>query len=146
MAEQFSDEYRAYMQSDKAAALQNGHQWDIGDWIYWYSPADLDKWRTEKEIVCLTIDDVQDMEVIDGNYWWLPTLFQLIRMIEGSGYFDGSEAARTFEIIGPSWDFPDWYIGDQEGIVYYTDKDLMLAAAQMAVRAIEEDGLKWLHL
>ena len=138
MTEQFSQEYKAFMQSDEAKGLQALWVPAAGDWV-------LLTHRGEGVPNCLgTMDDRKDWvdwarEALKyRDVTWLPTLFQLIRVIEGAGYdwkLQGSMRRKGTRVYSMS--------AEQDGpdILDYLseiDKDLVLAAAQLAVRAVEE--------
>ena len=142
--QQFTPEYIAYMQSDEAKALQDDCEIVIGSHIV----ADDGGVAVVTDVHCILPEPAEFVAVHMQNgmafggcvddVTWLPTLFQLIRVIEGTGYYDGSDVDRVFMITGPSEDDPTWCVGDFDGNSYYADKDLMLCAAKIAVRAVEE--------
>ena len=118
MGEQFSPDYIEYMQSDEAKRLQQGREFGIGDW---YIPRPD---RPEPQL----IKNRLDMSCRDVRWIKLFTLFQLIRVIEGAGWRWQRDMDEKWLIV--------------KGAEYYRaegwkDGD-MLAAAQLAVRAVEE--------
>jgi len=117
MDEQFSQEYIAFMQ--KAEGLQALWVPEVGDRCVdtrWSMVPDLVRSR-------LDVASVQQEGIV-----WLPSLFQLIRVIEGAGW----EWRRL------AGQFMGWPRNStiQEPIGF-DDKDLMLGFAQLAVRAVE---------
>ena len=140
MTEQFSQEYIAYILSDEAKVLQKLWVPAAGDWI-------LLTHRGEQEVNCLgTMDDRKDWaewarEALKyRDMTWLPTLFQLIGVIEGrwprvemgSYLLDGVRHHWMRGLEMP----PKTSVG--RPIVRETD--IMLAAAQLAVRAVEGEA------
>ena len=135
MTEQFSQEYIAFMQSDEAKALQalwEPKQWDV-------------VWDEETEsigtllsvsgpIVFVNFRDTDGgwLRNVNKEVVWLPMLFQLLGVIEGAGVH--------LQIIAPRRDYPGddtWVVaGDRVGQSSF-DKDLMLAAAKLAVKVVE---------
>ena len=125
--QQFSKEYIAFMQSDEAKALQKGREFGIGDW---YIPRPE---RPEPQL----IKNRLDMSCRDVRWIKLFTLFQLIRVIEGAGWrvsmrspVHGVPGRDRWMVMGtpPS--------GSARAEIH--NDDLLLAAAQLAVRAVED--------
>ena len=125
MTEQFSQEYIAFIR--KAKVLQTLWVPAAGDWV-------LLTHRGKQEVNCLgTMDDSRDWvewakEALEYRHIvWLPTLFQLTRVIEGAGW----EWQRTIDGRWLIKTCSDYYTVSAKG-------DDLLAAAQLAVRAVEE--------
>ena len=141
MTDQFSQEYIDYIL--KAKALQALWEPAVGDWVYGSRYERrmhmVIESRTEHEVEVVTgvgCDGVQTPKTYRNHdgVLWLPTLFQLIRVIEGARYwwrwrlaYDGEKRYEMrigkLKGHGQAWDS--------------ADDDLMLAAAQLAVRAVE---------
>jgi len=100
--------------------------WRI-DW-FWLSPDWGLEW--DDSAISETVGGKNDAKV------WLPTLWQLVKMIEGTGYRVGFstdyESATRLEYLY-------WLSAQCAGLPYVDAKstDLMLAAAKLAVRAVE---------
>ena len=78
------------------------------------------------------------MSCRDVRWIKLFTLFQLIRVIEGAGWgllIDGTAFRREWKRYGIQM----YWRGDEPARdrIFIDDDDLMLAAAQLAVRAVE---------
>ena len=125
--QQFSEEYIDYMQSDEAKALRALWVPAVGDWV-------ADKWphKTYVELIgespCdFTVGDISEPPH-NVESFWLPTLFQLIRVIEGAGW----EWRRSGEnLLG-------WPRKRPSKLAVFDHKDLLLAAAQLAVRVVAD--------
>jgi len=139
MDEQFSPEYIAFMRG--AGALQALWVPKAGDWAW----ADEDIkavllvniWPPQRKGGLATIEAAVygeelgpcSYEFIEGEITWLPSLFQLIRVIEGAGY--------TWERLTEEWN-----LYRNRRLVFSLDTTCptigdMLAAARLAVRAVE---------
>ena len=55
----------------------------VGDWVHWVDRADLEKWSTDEAVMVLDEDDIEDgVENFGGDVTWLPTLSDLVNLIE----------------------------------------------------------------
>ena len=129
MDEQFSQAYKDFMLSDEAKGLQPPNEWSPGDYVYWDGDVHL---------VVATDPGVDSIDLIRlyraGNPSWrirwerrhkwtrLPTLWQLLRIIEGAGWA------------------PELILYQLSRGKYESMDDLMLAAAKLAARAGEGKG------
>ena len=138
---QFTPEYIAYMQSDEAKALQALWKPAVGDWVYGSRYERrmhmVIESRTEHEVEVVTgvgCDGVQTPKTYRNHdgVLWLPTLFQLIRVIEGAT--DQWSIERYPSTVSDNLQV--WIRGI--GFSAVPGSDLLLAAAQLAVRAVEE--------
>ena len=169
--QQFTPEYIAYMQSDEAKALQALWVPAVCDWCVatdkvaaqglgyvarWQVPDDSGSHRTTW-VVVVTPDSGTgyisggSQARIRENFVWLPTLFQLIRVIEGAGYVwerrvasstigDKCSPSGGLMLVPKRW---AWFAFRAEEIklplkAEEEDGQTLLAAAQLAVRAVEE--------
>ena len=117
MDEQFSREYIAFMLSDEAKVLRE--KWE---------PKEGDRFAMGDSYIGLVSHSWG--RICTGTAW-LPSLFQLIRIIESAGY--------TWERLTE-----EWRLYRNHRLVFslgttYTIGD-MLAAAQLAARAVEGKG------
>ena len=130
--QQFTPEYIAFMQSDEAKALQDDCEIVIGSHIV----ADDGGVAVVTDVHCILPEPAEFVAVHMQNgmafggcvddVTWLPTLFQLIRVIEEAGWgwqrtIDGRWLIKTCS---------DYYTVSAKG-------DDVFAAAQLAVRAVE---------
>jgi len=113
MDEQFSQEYIAFMLSDEAKVLRE--KWE---------PKEGDRFAMGDSYIGLVSHSWG--RICTGTVW-LPSLFQLIRIIEGAGW-----EWRRFGGLFLGWPHKP---PTQEPIGF-DDKDIMLAAAQLAARAV----------
>ena len=133
MTEQFSQEYIEFMQSDEAKVLQAGHElkcWDFFVWegeIYVVTGLGCDGIYAAKADGRGKASWLNAEEDLSGRELWLPILSQLIGVIEGAGW-----EWRRFAGLFLGWPHKP----PIEEPVGFDDKDIMLAAAQLAVRAI----------
>ena len=139
MDEQFSQAYKDFILSDEAKGLQPPNEWSPGDYVYWDGDVHL---------VVATDPGVDSIDLIRlyraGNPSWrirwerrhkwtrLPTLWQLLRIIEGAGW-----EWRKFAGLVYGWPIDPNAKINAEYPVSFDDKDLMLAAAKVAARAVE---------
>ena len=133
MTEQFSQEYIAYILKAKGLQDKALKEWPSeGDWVWFDGKAHL-----------VRALDKQRARVLVGAAWykvedvtWLPTLFQLIRVIEGAN--EGRTHWRIFRMRDGrrKYTMTVHTFGKHEHNA--NSDDLLLAAAQLAVRAVEE--------
>ena len=145
MTEQFSQEYKAFMH--KAKALQKLWVPGEGDW-YTFLGADR----------AYLLDYPLDPRLggVDDDVRWLPTLFQLIRVIEGRWPNIQTHiwSSPYVSVLIRVWDENVKEESESDGLhwcrkcrkkepcphqAWAEGKDLLLAAAQLAVRALEGD-------
>jgi len=148
--QQFTPEYIALMQSDEAKALQEQHPvLSFGDrvWILGDASVGIVKqvWTSSSRSIRASYDvmapDLGGPTIFEGlreDFAWLPTLSQLIGVIEGrwprvemGSYLLYGVRHHWMRGLGMP---PKTSVG--RPIVRETD--IMLAAAQLAVRAVEE--------
>lgn len=132
VTDQFSQEYIDYILSDEAKALQERDGWQLGDWCY-------DQVTTQVLLVSHSDGKMYASDI------WLPTLWDLVRIIEGAGWdwtvmsgwtsndegFYQLQSGKATEACAHTRDSYDWHTvesGEQS--------DVMLAAAKLAVRAL----------
>lgn len=123
MTDRFSNDYIKFILSDEV--LQRGHVWGNGDWFVH---------RETKQIGLLAMDpDDEIMFVKEEAIDWLPTLSDLLGMIEGAGckYRLGSSGGGGYIAVA---------VKDEPKTPIYSARaeDEQLAAAKLAVRAVEE--------
>jgi len=144
MTEQmFSQEYIAYILSDEAKALQGQRPaLSFGDrvWILGDASVGIVKqvWTSSSRSIRASYDvmapDLGGPTIFEGlreDFAWLPTLFQLIGVIEGAGW----EWSRN-PGIWQAWK-PTAVHGTASEWTTIRDTEDMLAAAQLAVRSME---------
>ena len=130
--DEHSQAYKDFMRSDEAKGLQRGREFGIGDW---YIPCPE---RPEPRL----IKNRLDMSCRRVDWIKLPSLFQLIRIIEGAGYDVSStwswrtgERQHRYVAMRPEENgLPYCYIESS------WETDRMLAAAKLAARAVEGKG------
>ena len=146
MTEQFSQEYKAFMQSDEAKGLQALWVPSIRDVVgvvdcdtvclysvqanYLSEQIGLQDEEGQFFGVFGELDELKEWALERDYMFWLPTLFQLIRVIEGAG--------QRFILMSPTETNHYWTL--DIGLIEYNEQDLLLAAAQLAVRAIGGEG------
>ena len=137
--QQFTPEYRAYMQSDEAKRLQDAHLVELGEWRVLMPVFGMDHpwFVTKGDEYGLSVEGTRaDGHKVACLYArersrWLPTLFQLIGVIEGAGF-------RWYHRTNGTWgihregDADRWEMNDKQGD--------MFAAAKLAVKAVEGKG------
>jgi len=135
MDEQFSPEYIAFMRG--AGALQ-------ALWV----PGAGDRYTFLGADKAYLLDYPLDPRLggVDDDVRWLPSLFQLLRIIEKAGWRWGAEMLT--ERKGPGGRYTEYRIGaereeDKDSLLCldnWEEGDLMLAAAKLAARAVEDKG------
>ena len=145
--QQFSKEYIDYMQSDEAKVLQAlwvPASYSVGDYVLVDSRLGVvaaldtrDHFADEGVRYFAITFDCPNTRALGDPEWevwerhsltWLPTLFQLIRVIEGAGF-------RWYRRTNETWGIHREGDADRWEVNAYGDD--LLAAAQLAVRAIE---------
>ena len=137
--EQFSQKYIDYIRGVKV--LQDPHPVGVGEWrVFTTSYKDDRPWIVTKgEEFGLIVEGMYaDGSQVSCLYArersrWLPTLWQLVQIIEGAGYhwsrwFDGSMSMLRCDADGEEYDT----VGPTQ------ETDTMLAAAKLAAKALEE--------
>ena len=132
MSEQFSQEYIAYIL--KAEGLQEHMPIDLsGAWVAIIDDSDIAEIHNLGDRKHGGLNDLLGDNDSGLRWWWLPTLFQLIRVIEGAGF-------RWYRRTNETWGIHREGDADRWEVNAYGDD--LLAAAQLAVRAVEgDDGL-----
>ena len=129
MTERFSPEYKAFILSDDASVLQKGHEWNLGDWFVH---------RETESIGLLAIKpDDKILFVKKEAISWLPTLTDLLDMIEEAGWHweRHGPALLAARCLGYHEDTDEYeYETIREDI---QGEDTILAAAKLAVRVLE---------
>jgi len=131
MDEQFSQEYIAFMQ--KAKALQALWVPGAGDW---YLYLDTTRSMSPELVTGMTHAVVRDLKS-RAKVRWLPSLCQLIRIIEGAGWDWKAERYHTRVSSQARY----WVYAQNHALELYEDEisiDLMLATAKVAARVLEE--------
>ena len=155
--EQFTQEYIAYILKDEAKGLQTlVPREGAGVWFMQRSRGVLSKrWGPWLKPDVLPSDEAdyilgyEDYE--DEEFMVLPTLFQLIAVIEGAGYVwerkvlsstIGSETTPSggLMLVPKRWGWCAFRIDEVRLPLRVEEEDgqTLLAAAQLAVRAVEE--------
>ena len=120
---QFTPEYIKFMQSDEAKCLQalwEAKQWDHVWDLETESPGILFSVPTNIVFVNFLGTDSGWLRDINKETVWLPTLYQLLQVIEGAG--------KRVELILYELDRGTYYGGLAE---------LMMRAAKLAVKAVK---------
>ena len=148
MTEQFSQEYIAYIRKDKVLQkLWCSDSYTVGDQVLvdgrvgTVAALDTRDYFADEGVRYFAISfEYPNRRALGSPEWevwerhsltWLPALFQLIGVIEGAGW-------RWYKRSDGIWGIVNDENGEGyrvEGAKYRTD--LMLAAAQLAVRAVE---------
>jgi len=121
--EQFSPEYIRFLQSDEAKALQGLWKPRIGDWAYGSGVVHL-RYKIDRDGSYFATESGESTFL--GQLHWLPTLQQLLQIIERAGWDWSRLDDGTWRIHKPGYGtHEEWHLPD------------MLAAAKLAVRALE---------
>ena len=138
---QFTPGYIAYILSDEAKVLQAGHElkcWDFFVWdgvIYVVTGVGCDGIYAAKADGRGKASWLNVEEDLSGRELWLPTLFQLIGVIEGAGWWWRIRVAlrgdKKYEMAAAKPGVSGFRVR------HTIESDLLLAAAQLAVRAVE---------
>lgn len=127
MTDQHSLEYIEYMQSDEAKALQRYVPVDMtGIWVVLTNDSGASGVHNLGDGKHKALNDLLGPNDSWLSWWWLPTLWQLLRIIEGAG-------VRCI-IMAPSEPHPYWTV--DAGLMEFNERDLLLAAAQLAVKVV----------
>ena len=136
--QQFTPEYIAFILSDEAKALQALWEPEEGDWFVATAPyveVEGDDWP-EIDIEVGEINSIHSAWRMEGGEYktagaWLPTLRQLVALVERT-----DKTLFFNRVVNAEGKEPIWQVGFHGGWEIF-DKDLLLAAAQLAVRAIQ---------
>ena len=155
MDEQFSQAYKDFMRSDEAKGLQALWVPGVGDFIWCGEQGFYGLWiivpRSEDNSpfglagldhsgffgVFSDLDELRPF--VRGIGVWLPSLSQLLGIIEGAGWDWKAERYHTRVSSQARY----WVYAQNHALELYEDEictDVMLAAAKVAARAVEGKG------